>query len=261
MNSEVTLSGSYQASCTADQKESTYLQRTRPLGWLRIGLAFIIFGAAIAVVGCEAVPLQHYQSTSAYTKVWLYLWPLNFDLRPTKAILSCGGIIAFQNLVYIVAALLPTVSRWCPRRILNRVVANMKLQPRSRIRFLNLLAGATAVSGFITSLVGVLFTIYLPSSTYPSGFNENETLHSWTCKWKSIRNPSSSDAQAPIHFERDCTETQAAFVLLGILIGLEIIMGFVAAAGLWLERSLIRHRRTGVFDLETVKVAAKNSGF
>ncbi|KAI9932250.1 hypothetical protein ASPWEDRAFT_39876 [Aspergillus wentii DTO 134E9] len=241
MNSEVTLSGSYQASCTADQKESTYLQRTRPLGWLRIGLAFIIFGAAIAVVGCEAVPLQHYQSTFAYTKVWLYLWPLNFDLRPTKAILSCGGIIAFQNLVYIVAALLPT--------------------PRSRIRFLNLLAGATAVSGFITSLVGVLFTIYLPSSTYPSGFNENETLHSWTCKWKSIRNPSSSDAQAPIHFERDCTETQAAFVLLGILIGLEIIMGFVAAAGLWLERSLIRHRRTGVFDLETVKVAAKNSGF
>ena len=112
MDSEPLTSGSYHAHCATDNEESTYLKRIRILRWVRFGLAFIILGAAVAVIGCEAEPLRHYHRTSEYEKVWLFLWPLNFDIRPTIAPLSCGCVIACLNLVYVVVALLPLVSWW-----------------------------------------------------------------------------------------------------------------------------------------------------
>ena len=113
MDSEPLTSGSYHAHCATDNEELTYLKRIHILRWVRFGLAFIILGAAVAIIGCEAGPLRHYHRTSEYEKVWLYLWPLNFDIRPTIAPLSCGCVIACLNLVYVVVALLPLVSWSC----------------------------------------------------------------------------------------------------------------------------------------------------
>ena len=103
MDSEPLTSGSY-AHCATDNEELTYLKRINILRWIRFGLALIILGAAVAVIGCEAGPLRHYHRTSEYEKVWLFLWPLNFDIRPTIAPLSCGCVIACLNLVYVVVA-------------------------------------------------------------------------------------------------------------------------------------------------------------
>lgn len=112
MDSEPLTSGSY-AHCATDNEELTYLKRINIFRWIRFGLALIILGAAVAVIGCEAGPLRHYHRTSEYEKVWLFLWPLNFDIRPTIAPLSCGCVIACLNLVYVVVALLPLVSWSC----------------------------------------------------------------------------------------------------------------------------------------------------
>lgn len=108
-SSTLSVPSLYNASAS-DDNESTYLKRMRILHWSQLVLALIIFSVAVSVIGCEAAPLRHYMATSAYKHVWLSLWPLNFDLRPTVGLLSCGCIIVFQSMIYVVAALLPSVS-------------------------------------------------------------------------------------------------------------------------------------------------------
>ncbi|OJJ45755.1 hypothetical protein ASPZODRAFT_17198 [Penicilliopsis zonata CBS 506.65] len=230
-------SGSYHASCASDADESAYLRRAGMLQRVRLGISFIIFSAAIAIIACEAQPLNHYRSTSSTADLRLYLWPLNLDKRPTTALLSCGCVIAFQTLVYILASFLPS--------------------PRSYIRTLNLLASALAFSGFVTSVTGFVFAIYLPSSSYPTGFTYNETIHTWTCKWKSLDESSlnGTSLTAPAHFSRDCMETSAGFVLLGLLIGLEVIMGLAAGTGLWFEYKVMKQRKAENLELEKVHIS------
>lgn len=131
-------------------------------------------------------------------------------------------------------------------------------QPRPHIRLLNLLAAATALSGFIAALVGLIFVIYQPGAKHPSGFSEMETLHSWTCKWGVVRdgydsvsgnstisastsgsyNATAGDVTAPVHFKRDCDVTSAGFALLCVLLGLEVVMGVVVGLGVWVERKV-----------------------
>ncbi len=90
--------------------ESNFLKHNRSLHLARLGLSLLIITGAVAVVACEAVPLQHYQTTSQWATAGLALWPLNLDMRPTIAGLACGCVIAVLNLVYVVVALLPSVS-------------------------------------------------------------------------------------------------------------------------------------------------------
>lgn len=124
------------------------------------------------------------------------------------------------------------------------------------------MASAIAVSGLITAVVGVIFSIYLPSAIYPSGFTSNETIHSWSCKWASMQgvNATTADGQpltAPADFSRNCMETRAGFILLGLLIGLEIIMGAAAAAGWWLEKSVSKQRKFGEAELGQIEITVK----
>ncbi|KAL4934548.1 uncharacterized protein BDV17DRAFT_9674 [Aspergillus undulatus] len=236
--------GSYHASCASNEEESSFLKRIRLLHWVRLGLSFLALAVSVSVIACEAVPYRHYRETSKFEDVGLYLWPLNFDVRPTIAILACGCAIAFLSSVFIVVALLPS--------------------PHSHIRRANLAAVATSASGFIASLVGLVFSIYLPGSSYPTGFGNVETLHSWTCKWKASHDLplgfSSLDeivSPAPANFARDCAATHAGFILLGFLIALEIILMIAAGAGTWLELSVAKQRGQGQYHLEKVETTFK----
>lgn len=135
-------------------------------------------------------------------------------------------------------------------------------QPHPRTRLLNFIASTIAVAGLVTAIVGVAFSVYLPSATYPSGFTSGETIHSWTCKWQSLQgiNATAADGQpltAPAGFSRDCVGTRAGFILLGLLIGLEILMGAATAAGWLLEQSVTRQRKVGGVELGQVEVTVK----
>lgn len=85
------------------------MKRIRTLCCLRLSIALISLAIALAVIGCEAEPLRHYKRTSEYARIWLYLWPLNLDLRPTIALLSCGCVVALLDLGYAIVALMPSV--------------------------------------------------------------------------------------------------------------------------------------------------------
>ncbi|CAK37243.1 hypothetical protein CBS63078_4724 [Aspergillus niger] len=234
LSSESTITTTITSTASIEE-ESKFLTRTQHLRHTRLALAILTFLTSIPTIACEAVALHHYRQTSPYARVWLNLWPLNLDLRPTIALLACGCVIAFQNLLYIVTAVVPS--------------------PRPHIRLLNLLAAATALSGFIAALVGLVFVIYQPGAKHPSGFSEMETLHSWTCKWGVVRddytssgdgtvsasasyNATGGDVTVPVHFKRDCEVTRAGFALLCVLLGLEVVMGGVVAVGVWVKRKV-----------------------
>lgn len=117
---------------------------------------------------------------------------------------------------------------------------------------MNSYSSLSAISGFITALVGIIFIIYRPSSSYPSGFTGNETLQSWTCKWKD----GSSGQTTPINFSRDCSSNRAGFALLCLTLGLEILMGIAAAMGSLSQRGVSR-RREEQFQLEKLEIATK----
>ncbi|KAL4893659.1 hypothetical protein BDV59DRAFT_176897 [Aspergillus ambiguus] len=236
-------SGSYHASCASDVQESTFLKRARLLRWVQIGLAIVVFAISVSATGCESVLLQHYRRTSAFEYLGLYLWPLNLDLRPNIALLACGCVSALLTLIHLVIALIPS--------------------PHSRIRRSNFAATATATAGFIATLVGALFAIYRPGSNPPSGFSTDETLHSWTCKWRSIRAESNSDntlPSAPAHFARDCAVAEAGFALVCALIGLYSILGVAAGVGIWLGRGVSRQREEEQLQLDKIQIMAKHPG-
>ncbi|KAL4977024.1 hypothetical protein BDW66DRAFT_133759 [Aspergillus desertorum] len=235
--------GSYHASCASNEEESSFLKRIRLLHWARLGLSSLALAISIAIIACDAVPYRHYRKTSSFEHIGLYLWPLNLDIRPTIAILACGCVVTSLNLIFIVVALLPS--------------------PHSHIRRANLAAVATSTSSFIATVVSLVFVIYLPGSSYPNNFSDVETLYSWTCKWKASHNlplgfsddSSETVTPAPVHFGRDCAATRAAFVLLGILIGVEVIMGAAAGVGTWLELSVARRRGQEQYQLEKVETS------
>ncbi|EED22315.1 conserved hypothetical protein [Talaromyces stipitatus ATCC 10500] len=215
----------------ADDQEVAYLSRARILHRIRIGITLLLLGASAGVVGTEGAPLHYYNETKAYSSAWLPLWPLNLDVRQTNALLACGVVILFQSIVYIIVAAFPS--------------------PRPRLRLLNLLSTAVGATGLVTAIVGVAFSIYLPSATYPEGFTVSETIHSWTCKWKSIDSISGGNNQtlsAPANFSRVCAESRAGFVLSGLLIGLEIFMCAAAAAGYMLDMNVSRQRKSSNAD-------------
>ncbi|KAF9885532.1 hypothetical protein FE257_012860 [Aspergillus nanangensis] len=247
MDSGSLNSGSYHASasCASDDQESSFLTKARLLRWAQLGIAILVFTMSVSAIACEAVPLHHYRQTTAFEQAWLYLWPLNLDVRPTVALLACGCIITLQALLFIISALLPS--------------------PRSHIKRSNIMATATATCGFITALIGVCFAIYRPGSTSPSGFSGNETLHSWTCKWKNTRGLDSRSSDGaltspPVHFARDCTATEAGFALMCVLIGLEVVMGVTAGVGVYLERSVLRQRGQERLQLEKIEITTKYPG-
>jgi hypothetical protein len=259
MASRSSFSGSH-PSYASNEQESVYLSRMRVLHWVRFGIALIILGAAAAVVGCEGAPLHYYKHTASFEKLWLPLWPLNLDVRQTNALLACGAVIMFQALIYIVVALIPSVCNYSTLLEIDESLT--RRQPHPRTRLLNFIASAIAVAGLVTAIVGVIFSIYLPSATYPAGFTSNETIHSWSCKWQSLQgvNVTTLDGQpltAPADFARNCAETRAGFILLGLLIGLEVIMGAAAAAGWWLEKSVSNHRKFGGMELDQIEVTVK----
>lgn len=232
MDSNSSTAGSHPYS--TDREESSFLKRNRLIHLARLGLSILITIAGIATIACEAVPLRHYNDTSKWASDDLPLWPMNFDLRPTIAALACGCVITALNLVYVISALLPS--------------------PHSRIKLLNSYSSLSAISGFIAALVGIIFIIYRPSSNYPSGFSNNETLHSWTCKWKTGANGDTT----PVHFSRDCTNTRAGFAMLCLSLGLEILMGIAAAVGSLSQRGVSR-RREEQFQLEKLGIATKQA--
>ena len=109
------------AYTTDDLLAAKYQKLAKLLSSLRIATAGITLAISISIIGCAANSLQTY-SGNDFSQDWgLPLWPLKVDLRPTRAILSSGVIVTVASLVYLAAALFPSVSILLPNNSIKLI--------------------------------------------------------------------------------------------------------------------------------------------
>lgn len=78
----------------------------------RLGLTVLAFLAGAFMVGTAADTLSVFDSTSLSADFYLPLWPVNFDTRPTVALIICGAIILVANAASLAASKTPSVSTY-----------------------------------------------------------------------------------------------------------------------------------------------------
>ncbi|KAM0472647.1 hypothetical protein ACHAPX_008608 [Trichoderma viride] len=163
----------------------------------RIALTVLALAAGITILGVSANGLLVYHETSLPADFYLSLWPAQFDLRPTAALIAGGVIVTVANVVSLFF---------------------------SKIQALRNLTGPHAIAsiaapaiGFIASLVAMsLFYAVNSSSTVDS-------LQSWTCRWTAV------PTTAQPHFGALCKQSQAGVILSVLLVPLEAAI--LGAAG------------------------------
>lgn len=105
--------------------QSTRPSRLPPLfHTLFLALSALAFIFALAIVACAAASIRAYHHSDLPPSWYLPLWPSQLDLRPTRALLAVGVIVAVVCLANLVVGLVPGVSSsrcsgWsCPFRAL-----------------------------------------------------------------------------------------------------------------------------------------------
>jgi len=77
---------------------------------IRIGLSVLTLAATIAILGTSGSALNTYERTYLSEEWLLPLWPIEFDIRPTKGLLGSAAVIAFFSLLVIGVSVMPMVS-------------------------------------------------------------------------------------------------------------------------------------------------------
>ena len=77
---------------------------------VRLGLTVLALLAGVTIMGVAADTLHVYNTTSLVTDFRLSVWPKEFDIRPTIALVTCGAIIFITSTISLIASKLPAVS-------------------------------------------------------------------------------------------------------------------------------------------------------
>jgi hypothetical protein len=95
-------------------QEEAWLRSAFRLRLARLVLAILTLATSASALGVSGATLRAYHANKLGSNgngAWqLHLWPVDLDLRPTMAQLIPAGIIALACIVYIAAALVPSVS-------------------------------------------------------------------------------------------------------------------------------------------------------
>jgi hypothetical protein len=76
----------------------------------RLGLTVLTMLMAITIVGTTANSLSVYNKTHVANDFLLPLWPVQFNLSPTIALVTGGSIIILSSVVSLVTSKVPAVS-------------------------------------------------------------------------------------------------------------------------------------------------------
>ena len=77
----------------------------------RISLAVLSMALAIATVGVSGHALSVYDGTHVPANFHLPLWPEQFDVQPTVALVACGAIVMIFTSLSILTSKVASVSR------------------------------------------------------------------------------------------------------------------------------------------------------
>ncbi|KAI0875071.1 hypothetical protein GGS24DRAFT_500151 [Hypoxylon argillaceum] len=188
-----------------DPRDLTYQRHhatIRFLNGVRVGLTSLALVSGITILGTAANALMVYNNTHVSSDFHLALWPDEFDLRPTVALVVGSSLVIVANLVSL---------------IFSKAKANQTLVHTS-ITFL------APFVGFAAALIGISFFYAANASTTV------DTLQSWSCQWGY------TDMRVQPYFGTLCRQSEVALYLSVILVPIEFITLLVAGGQMGLER-------------------------
>ena len=183
----------------------------------RIGATLLALLMGLTILGVSADALNVYNTTNVSADFFLPLWPQDFDLRPTVALVAGAVFVTATNVVSLLCSRVKVVSHLDePSGVVGGQKFNLSAdtfaspsQLRSRTPVHTSVTFVAPFVGLIAALVAmILFYAVNASQT-------TDTLLSWTCRWKAL-----SMAQKP-QFGALCKESWAGVYLSILLIPVE----------------------------------------
>ncbi|KAK6834269.1 hypothetical protein PG995_013996 [Apiospora arundinis] len=168
---------------------------------IRVGLTALALLCGLTILGTSSDALMVYNTTNVSH---LPLWPQQFDLRPSVALVVGSVIVVLTNIVSL-------------------VFSKVKML-RNGTALHTPLTFAAPFVGFVAVMIAMIFFYAVNASTTV------DTVQSWSCQWESV------SMQMKPHFGAVCKETKTALYLSIILIPVEAIILSLAGYQMMLER-------------------------
>jgi hypothetical protein len=86
------------------------VRTSRAIESIRLGLTVLALLSAITILATSADTLAVYNKTHLSEEFFLALWPSDFDIRPTTALVICGAIVTLSSVVSLAVSRVPAVS-------------------------------------------------------------------------------------------------------------------------------------------------------
>ncbi|KAH7041310.1 uncharacterized protein B0I36DRAFT_358493 [Microdochium trichocladiopsis] len=203
---EKTQASGSEFEVSSQEQSGQYVdKRSKTFDAIQVALSSLSLLCGLVVLGTSSSVASVYSSTHLPIELDLPLWPEDFDIRPTNALIAGGVLVAVVNFVALAFA---------------KIQKLQKLQMAQRI-----VTFAAPSIGFLSVFVAVVLFYSVNAST------TTDTVHSWSCQWDYT--PMSTKP----YFDSVCKESKTALYLSIILIPVE-----AAALGLGLYRMLLERK-------------------
>ncbi|OTA61881.1 hypothetical protein K449DRAFT_382529 [Hypoxylon sp. EC38] len=190
-----------------DLEYQRYMKKIRLVDGARIGLTGLALLCGFTILGTSADTLAVYNATHLPGDFHLPLWPDQFDLRPTIALVIGSSIVVVSHIVSL-------------------LFSKVKML-RSRTAVHSSLSLTAPFVSFTAVMISMIFFYAVNTST------ADDTLQSWSCQWKI------ATMSAKPHFGTLCDESRTALYLSVILVPVELIVFTIAGYQSILERKSI----------------------
>lgn len=84
-------------------------RKTRWIESVRLGLTVLTLLLSLTIIGTVGNSLRVYNKTSVSVDYLLPLWPVQFNLSPTIAILTGACVVAFVNIISLIGSKIAAV--------------------------------------------------------------------------------------------------------------------------------------------------------
>ncbi|OBT85027.1 hypothetical protein VE02_04962 [Pseudogymnoascus sp. 03VT05] len=161
----------------------------------RMGLAILALASAVAILATSAHNLKIYNDTHVSNEFLLPLWPFEFNLGPSIALVVCGSIMIVAATGSLLAGKIPSF--------------------RHNTSLHSLLTLISAFAGLVSAIVATSFFYGINASDVTA------TIQSWSCHWSDVAMTSEPD------FHRICKQAEAGLYLTIMMIPLFALIGAV----------------------------------
>jgi len=180
------------------------VRTSRAIESTRLGLTVLALLSAITILGTSADTLAVYNQTHLSEEFFLALWPSDFDIRPTTALVICGTIVILSSIVSLAVSRVPSI--------------------RNKLFIHNSISFLTPTISLIAGLIATSFFYGVNAST------TNFSLQSWSCQWSGV------DMTVAPHWDMLCKESKVALYLTVMIIPLQVLVLGTVTFGVFAEK-------------------------